>query len=158
MKTLKTFENGGVPQGGPTGGESRDFYGNIVEGYTEEELNRLRQLQREYDKAEMGIVGEGFREFSSFSKAQPHNTRGRDIMNYQQSLMREIDNLQREIEVRSGAAETMSEARAHQEMLESKGIGLGIDTSKIPVREDRLSTFAQGGTTPMSFVKPKSRY
>jgi hypothetical protein len=145
MKTLKTFENGGVPQGGPTGGESRDFYGNIVEGYTEEELNRLRQLQREYDKAQMGIVSEGFREFSSTSGGSGYASRGQrrqDILEYQQSLMREIDNLQREIEVRSRAAE---EEGMRQQRL-SKG------NPKAGPFE-----FAGGGKTPMSFINRKFR-
>ena len=144
MKTLKNLGHGGLHQGDPTGDEPRDFYGNIVEGYTEEELNRLRQLQREYDKAQMGIVSEGFREFSSSGDYYPSSSqRGGDIMDYQQSLMREIDNLQREIEVRSGAAE--DEGMRQQSL--SKG------TPKPGPFELRY-----GGKTPMSFVKPKSRY
>ena len=140
MRTLKKFNQGGVPQGDPTGDEARDFYGNIVKGYTEEELNMLRQLQRDYDKAEMGIVGEGFREFSQDLN---YDSRRGDIIDYQQSLMREIDNLQREIEVRSRAAEEEQERQSRL----SKG------NPKLGPYE-----YAQGGTTPMSFVKPKSRY
>ena len=145
MRTLKNLGHGGLHQGDPTGGEARDFYGNLVEGYTEEELNRLRQLQREYDKSQMGIVGEGFREFSSSdgSGYASSSQRGGDIMDYQQSLMREIDNLQREIEVRSGAAE---EEGMRQQRL-SKGNP-----------KPGLFEFRYGGKTPMSFVKPKSRY
>tara|TARA_R100000808_G_C2101593_1_gene118503 strand:+ start:46 stop:498 length:453 start_codon:yes stop_codon:yes gene_type:complete len=150
MKTLKNLGHGGLHQGDPTGDEPRDFYGNIVEGYTEEELNRLRQLQREYDKAQMGIVSEGFREFSTESRAQPQDSRRRDIMGYQQSLMREIDNLQREIEVRSGI-EDKRLAAAQEEVMRQQRLSKG--TPKPGPFELRY-----GGKTPMSFVKPKSRY
>ncbi len=151
MRTLKNLGHGGLHQGDPTGDEVRDFYGNIVEGATEEELNRLRQLQRAYDKAEQGIVDEGLRPFSRTYD------RDRDILKYQQYLTEEIDNLRRDLKDRKRAAATMSEARASQEFLKSKGVGPDIDTSEIPVREDRLSTFAQGGKTPMTFMKPKYR-
>ena len=110
------------------------------DGAEQADLDRLKELQHSYDKAEQGIVDEGFRPFAT-SKYD----RERDIIKYQQYLREEIDNLRRDLKDRKKAAETMSKARAEQEMLESKGIGPGIDTSKIPVREDRLSTFAQGG-------------